>query len=93
VKGKSVDPGNGEAAGLGQREIRICPVCGTKFSATGDSGLCPVCVLLGAAGRDSALAEALNPVPGSESSSADTEPGLAGHRRDFARAILSRPKG
>ena len=35
--------------GLARREIRICVACGTKFSAAGDSGLCPVCILRGAA--------------------------------------------
>ena len=88
MKGKSVDPGDGKAAGLGQREIRTCPVCGTKFSATGDSGLCPVCVLLGAAGRGSALAEALNPVPGSESSSAKTEPASTVRRFENYEVML-----
>jgi serine/threonine protein kinase len=33
-----------------QRTRHICPVCGAKFSATGDSGFCPVCVLREAAG-------------------------------------------
>ena len=73
MKSESVDPQQSKAAGLAQREIRICLVCGTKFSATGDIGLCPVCVLRGAAGRDSVLSEALDPVAGSECGSAETE--------------------
>jgi hypothetical protein len=69
------DPGERKEAGLAEREIRTCPACGTKFSATGDRELCPVCVLLGAAGRESALTEALNPVSGSGGSSADKDAG------------------
>jgi hypothetical protein len=74
VKAESVDPGEGKAAGLAQREIRTCPACGTKFSATSDAGLCPVCVLLGAAGDESALAAVLNPISGAERSSGEIEP-------------------
>jgi serine/threonine protein kinase len=74
VKAKSKDPGEGKAVGLAQREIRICPACGTKFSATSDRELCPVCVLSGAASGASASAEALSPATGSERSSAETEP-------------------
>ncbi|MGA8654884.1 MAG: serine/threonine-protein kinase [Chthoniobacterales bacterium] len=75
MKAKLADPEEGKKAGLALREIRTCPACGTKFSATSDAGLCPVCVLLGAASGKSALAEALNPESGSERSSAETEPG------------------
>jgi predicted amidophosphoribosyltransferase len=34
-----------------QQEARTCPVCGTKFSAAGDSDFCPVCLLRGATGE------------------------------------------
>jgi len=64
VKAISKDPGEHKAAGLAQGEIRICQACGTKFSTTGDRGFCPVCVLLGAAGHYSALAEELDTAPG-----------------------------
>ncbi len=43
-----------DTAGLVQREIRTCPACGTQFPASGDSGLCPVCILREAAGEESA---------------------------------------
>ena len=43
-----------DAAGLVQPEIRTCPACGTQFPASGDSGLCPVCILREAAGEESA---------------------------------------
>jgi hypothetical protein len=72
VKAKSKDPGEAKAARLAQREIRICPTCGTKFSATSDRELCPVCVLLRAASGESALTETLNPSAGSERSSVET---------------------
>jgi serine/threonine protein kinase/tetratricopeptide (TPR) repeat protein len=35
-------------------EARTCPACGTKFYATADSGCCPVCILRGATGGESA---------------------------------------
>ena len=37
-----------------EQEARTCPVCGTKFFATSDSGFCPVCILRGATGGESA---------------------------------------
>ena len=88
VKVEPADPGESKAAGLTQREIRACPACGTKFSATGDSGLCPVCVLLGAAGRDSALPEALDPVAGSERGSKEIEPGSTGRHFENYEVML-----
>jgi hypothetical protein len=88
VKAKSKNPGEDKTAGLTAREIRTCPVCGTKFSATGDRGLCPVCVLLGAAGAGSAMAEAQSPVSGSERSSAETEPGSIVRRFENYEVML-----
>jgi serine/threonine protein kinase/tetratricopeptide (TPR) repeat protein len=75
VKADSLDPEEGKAAGLAQREIRSCLACGTKFSATSEVALCPVCVLLGAAGDAAGLADSLSPVAGAESSSAETDAG------------------
>ena len=88
MKAISKDPGECQAARLAQQEIRTCPACGTKFSTTGDTGFCPVCVLLGAAGHDPALAEELNPLPGSEHSSADTEPGSIVRRIENYEVML-----
>jgi len=34
--------GPGKEPGSVQQDARTCPVCGTKFFATADSGLCPV---------------------------------------------------
>ena len=85
MKAISKDPGEGKAAGLAQGEVRTCPACGTKFSTTGDSGFCPVCVLLGAAGHDS---EELDPAPDSEHSSADTEPGSIVRRFENYEVML-----
>jgi serine/threonine protein kinase len=58
----------GDTAGMVQPEIRTCPACGTKFPATGASGLCPVCVLREAAHEESAAVEqpsSASEVPGS----------------------------
>ena len=38
----------------GHQEARTCPVCGTKYFATADREFCPVCVLRGATGGESA---------------------------------------
>jgi hypothetical protein len=42
--GGSVDEPNKEPESVRQ-EPRTCPICGTKFYATADSGFCPVCIL------------------------------------------------
>jgi serine/threonine protein kinase/tetratricopeptide (TPR) repeat protein len=75
VKAGPADPGKepSKKGGLARREIRTCPTCGTKFSAIGDSGMCPVCILLGSADEESALAESPIPTSGSESDFAKTE--------------------
>ena len=73
MKPESPDAAEGRTAI--PREIRTCAACGTKFSSTSEKGFCPVCALLRAAGRDSALADALDPVSGSERGSAEREPG------------------
>jgi tetratricopeptide (TPR) repeat protein len=44
----------GKEPGSAQPDGRTCPVCGTKFFPTGDSGFCPVCILRGAFGGESA---------------------------------------
>jgi hypothetical protein len=43
----------GKDLGSVQQEAGTCPVCGTKFFATGDSGFCPVCILRGAPSGES----------------------------------------
>ena len=45
----------GKELGSAQQEARTCPVCGTKFFATADGGFCPVCILRGATGEESAV--------------------------------------
>ena len=49
-----------------EREVRTCPVCGTKFSAASDSDRCPVCLLRAAAREESGAAAVVNPADGSE---------------------------
>ena len=69
------DPGKqpSREGGLARREIRTCATCGTKFSITSDSGMCPVCLLLGSFGEKSASADSLIAASGSEGGSAETE--------------------
>jgi hypothetical protein len=88
VKADSLDPEEGKAAGLAQREIRTCLACGTKFSATSEDPLCPVCVLRRAAGHDSAQAEAVNQTPASESESAETDAETIGRRFENYEVML-----
>jgi hypothetical protein len=87
VKADSLDPEEGKAAGLARREIRTCLACGTKFSAVSEDELCPACVLLGAAGHDSAQAEAVNQISASESESAETGAGSRTVPRPLAPQI------
>ena len=56
------------APGSVQQDVCICPTCGTKFSTTAARGFCPVCILRGAVGGESAATEE----PGSVSRSADS---------------------
>jgi WD40 repeat protein/serine/threonine protein kinase len=55
---KTESGGSGEEAGKEpgsvRQEARTCPVCGTKFYATADTAFCPVCILRGATGGESA---------------------------------------
>ena len=71
----------GKEVGSVQQEARTSPACGTKFFATADSGFCPVCILRGATGRESATTGE----PGSGSGSADSpqETGDASQARRF----------
>jgi len=55
------------------REARTCPVCGTKFFATADRKFCPVCILHGAFGAESAGTGEAGSVSGSAASPGDTE--------------------
>jgi TolB-like protein/Flp pilus assembly protein TadD len=70
-----VDPGQqpSKEDGLARREIRTCATCGTKFSVTSDSGICPVCILLGSFGEEPLSADSLLAASRSEGSSAETE--------------------
>jgi hypothetical protein len=67
----------GKEVGSVQQEARTCPVCGTKFLATADSGFCPVCILRGATGGESATTGE----PGSVSGSADSPGEMEVRRR------------
>jgi tRNA A-37 threonylcarbamoyl transferase component Bud32 len=50
--------------GSAPREAQTCPVCGTKFFATADNGFCPVCILRGATGGESAATKEPSSVSG-----------------------------
>ena len=63
----------GKEAGSVQREARTCPICGTKFFATADSGFCPVCILRGATGGESEAIGEPSSVSGSAASPGETE--------------------
>jgi serine/threonine protein kinase/Tfp pilus assembly protein PilF len=65
-----------------------CQTCGARVPAGLD--FCPVCALLRAGGKDSAPAEALNPVSDSERNSAETEPSSRTDPRPHAPQIVRR---
>src|SRR5262249_50029712 len=90
VKADFTDPVEepGKESGSGQREVHTCAACGTKFSATREGKLCPVCALRRAVGDISALDEALYPSTGSEPSSEEAEPGSLVHRFENYELML-----
>jgi tRNA A-37 threonylcarbamoyl transferase component Bud32 len=53
-------------------EIRTCPACGTKFSATTKRVACPVCILRGVAGGECVTVEEPASQSGSEQCSGET---------------------
>jgi serine/threonine protein kinase len=63
----------GKEPRLMQQEARTCPLCGTKYFAAADGGFCPVCILHGAAGGESAASGEPSSVSGAIDSPADTE--------------------
>jgi hypothetical protein len=71
----------GKELGSAQQEARICPVCGTKFFGSADSGFCPVCILRGATGRESSATDEPGSVSGSAAASAREADGGAKVRR------------
>jgi serine/threonine protein kinase len=82
-KDKSADK-----AGLAEREIRTCPVCGTKFSTTTKGVACPVCILRGAASGESAVATTVNRATGSKLDSEQGEPTSSMHRFENYELML-----
>jgi rubrerythrin len=64
----------GNVAGVLEREIRTCPVCGTKFTAVGASGVCPVCLLRGASWSGLDSSEPLDSASTPEHSSEERGP-------------------
>src|ERR1700756_2583382 len=75
---KTASEKSSEEPRSGQEAIS-CPICGTKFYATGAPGLCPVCMLRYAASEEAAVTAAQNPRDESEFQSKEKTPtGLAG---------------
>src|SRR5215469_13870723 len=85
--GKPVEDPCTKPGSLSQ-EPRTCPVCGTKFFATADSVLCPVCILRGATGRESSAAGEPGSVSGSVESPRETEGASQPRRFDQYEAML-----
>jgi len=78
-----------ESEGLAQPEARTCPVCGTKFFATADGGFCPVCVLRGATGGESASTGESGSVSGLAAASAEeADAGSQARRFDQYEVML-----
>jgi serine/threonine protein kinase/predicted ATPase len=84
VKRQSGNPVNkpGAQRGKVEQEARTCPVCGTKLFGTADRAFCPVCILRGAFGAESAATGGSGAV--SELSAAGTyEAGAGSQFRQF----------
>src|SRR6516165_5336217 len=71
----------GKQLGSAQPEARTCPVCGTKFFATADSDFCPVCILRGATGSESATTGKLGSISELAAASAEETEGASQARR------------
>ena len=71
----------GTKPGSVQQEERTCPVCGTKFYATAESGFCPVCILRGAFGGESASTGESGSVSGLTAASPEEADGGSQARR------------
>jgi len=59
-----------------QQEAQTCPICGTKFYGTADSAFCPVCILRGATGRESAATGESGSLSESSASTEQADRGL-----------------
>jgi hypothetical protein len=83
VKADSGKPAEepGTKPGSVQQEERSCPVCGTKFYATAESGFCPVCILRGAFGGESASTGESGSVSGLTAASPEEADGGSQARR------------
>jgi hypothetical protein len=73
-----------------QREIRICAVCGAKFSATGEGELCPVCILRGVPSGECLTAQAADSASGTGQSSAEIEHGSSTRRFEHYEVMLDK---
>jgi len=67
-----------EELGSTQQEAPTRPVCGTKFFATAGREFCPVCILHGAFGAESAATQELGPISGPANSPVETAKYVAG---------------
>jgi serine/threonine protein kinase len=79
---------SGKEMGSAPQEPRTCPVCGTKFVATGDGGFCPVCILRGATGGESAATEESGSVSGLAASTEQADRGSQVRRFENYEVML-----
>jgi serine/threonine protein kinase len=77
-----------DKARLAEREIRTCPVCGTKVSTTTKGAACPVCMLRGAVSGKSAATTTVNPAAGSQFGSEQGERTSSIHRFENYELML-----
>jgi hypothetical protein len=76
-----------------EQEARTCPVCGTKFFANADNGFCPVCILRGATGGESAATGEPGSVSGSPDSPRETESGSQARRFEHDEVTIDLGRG
>ena len=82
-----------DAAGIVRPEIHTCPACGTQFPASGDSGLCPVCILRAAAAGESAGTGKSSSVSELPAASAEEAGGASQARRFEHYEVMSDEAG
>ena len=78
----------GKEPGLGPQEARTCPVCGTKFYVTADSGFCPVCMLRGATSGESEATGEASSVSGPAANPGEAEGGSQVRRFENYEVML-----
>ena len=80
--------GSGKEVGSVEQQPRTCVVCGTKFFGNAESGFCPVCILRGAIGGESAATCEPASASGPADNPGETESGSQARRFEHYELML-----